>query len=741
MARLTPQPDPNQTSEAPTSNGAPPQLVRSVAGREKEILNVLRERGPEGASIREIWAECHARLDDSVTVQAYHKIIERLVAAGKVEPAGEEPGRGRLFRLAEHISASNPLDLDEISIMSTPSDIIALAMEATNYWGENRDTTLREAANRLLKEDPVELFHAMLLDELSELNALLKVYCHEETENGQTCHPLNDKLTLRKIDKKYKTLNQLLYRVFAVPLEVADITEVPLVHGNATITLKGKVKREALKEHLRKRIFGDVFIRAVDAAPYDPRLSVAGSDGSTHSGFLQVTTARGFRDEDELVVSFNNAMVYVAVPEALKAKFRAPFHSVPMARSALDDATNRGMVLTKLMFPDMDESVYDKTLKCATDVVQWRVDEAVFSGSARAVEGGLLLPPPQVHLRDGTVTPQERELRHYNRMDEYGDFVREGIVLSKQVVERVKASRLESLRVFGSATKSTQLRIFSHLLNWYIARGSKRDGRPAIDPHWQTERAEHVYDNQAMTLLLSTLVQNEEAITAARGGRYQVTCTIVRPFYAMTDYYHPKLPPLQPDDKDLPRGEREQRRWQQLIEARLEEWRKDVQREPKHLEFADVANDEWLWMCAYADYGLFYIGHTGSDPAPLLPRYEFVESLRDLSEDEARARVARAVERMVQAIHQTGFSVDLDHNFLSSKRLAKVIPYVVYTAHEYCKALGRQLESELKSIVVAKLSLLKRTRMNPADVKLLPMTLREAAQRLYKPRGKDEAER
>jgi hypothetical protein len=745
MARLTPQPGPNPTGEDCTSNGAPSQLVRSVAGREKEILNVLREREPEGASIREIWTECHARLDDSVTVQAYHKIIERLVAAGKVEPAGEEPVRGRLFRLAEHISASNPLDLDEISIMSTPSDIIALAMEATNYWEENKAKTLAEAARRLLEEDPVELFHEMLMDELKELNALLRIYCHEEAGPSQEAfHPLSDKPTLDEILRRHETLDRLLYRVFAVPLEIADLTEVPQVRSGAPVSLKGKVKREPLREHLRSRIFGKTFIRPLQAAPSDARLSVAGSDGSTHSGFLQVTTARGFRDDEELVVTFNNAMVYVAVPEALKSKFRTPFHSVPMTRSALDDATNRGMVLTKLMFPNMEPSEYEHTVKCATDVVQWRVDESVFSGSARAVEGGLLLPPPQVHLRDGTVTPQERELRHYNRMDEYGDFTREGIVLSKKVVERVKASRLESLRVFGSATKSTQLQIFGRLLNWYIARGSKRNGQPALDPHWDSSRAAHVYDNQAMTLLLSTLVQSAAEVKTARGGCYYVTCVIMRPFFALTDYYHPKLPPLQPGDESQPRGEQERRRWQKFLEMRLEAWRDESQKlsgEPKYLEFADLPNDEWLWMCAHADYGLFYVGHTGSDPAPLLPRYEFVESLRDLSEDEGRERVNRAVERMVQAIHQTGFSVDLDHNFLSSKRLAKVIPYVVYTAHEYCKALGRQLESELKSIVVAKLSLLKRTRMNPSDVKLLPMTLREAAQRLYKPRGKDEVER
>ena len=76
------------------------------------------------------------------------------------------------------------------------------------------------------------------------------------------------------------------------------------------------------------------------------------------------------------------------------------------------------------------------------------------------------------------------------------------------------------------------------------------------------------------------------------------------------------------------------------------------------------------------------------------------------------------------------------HELLFAKRLVKIIPQVVYMAHEYCKALGRQLESELKS-VVAKLFLLQRTCINPANVKLLPMTIREYLQRMNRFGGGD----
>ena len=83
------------------------------------------------------------------------------------------------------------------------------------------------------------------------------------------------------------------------------------------------------------------------------------------------------------------------------------------------------MVLAPFMFRYLSESEYEHMAKCATDVVQWRADEAVFLGAARALGDGNLLPRPSVHFRDGTITPQEREYGHYRRWNEYGEMVRD----------------------------------------------------------------------------------------------------------------------------------------------------------------------------------------------------------------------------------------------------------------------------------------------------------------------------
>jgi hypothetical protein len=39
-----------------------------------------------------------------------------------------------------------------------------------------------------------------------------------------------------------------------------------------------------------------------------------------------------------------------------------------------------------------------------------------------------------------------------------------------------------------------------------------------------------------------------------------------------------------------------------------------------------IEDDPYIRMCEEVDCALFYIGHTGGEPAPLAPRYEFLES-------------------------------------------------------------------------------------------------------------------
>ena len=86
----------------------------------------------------------------------------------------------------------------------------------------------------------------------------------------------------------------------------------------------------------------------------------------------------------------------------------------------------------------LEDGEYEHMVKCATDVVQWRADERVFIGDAPALHGdGRRLPAPRVHLRDGTVTLQEREVNHYQRNDAYGEMVRAGVRLSWQILSHI----------------------------------------------------------------------------------------------------------------------------------------------------------------------------------------------------------------------------------------------------------------------------------------------------------------
>jgi hypothetical protein len=404
-----------------------------------------------------------------------------------------------------------------------------------------------------------------------------------------------------------------------------------------------------------------------------------------------------------------------AAPARPREADRNLYYSVPVSRAAIDDWSNRGMVLAPFMFRYLSESEYEHMAKCATDVVQWRADEAVFLGTARAQGDGNLLPRPSVHFRDGTITPQEREYGHYRRWNEYGEMVREGIARSRTILDRIMSAPAPP-PVFAGAVKTTQAKLFSTLLNWYIAHGSRRRLGEPIDPHWDTTRAAHIADNEAMSFLLSTLNARRPP------GCYYVTFAVMRPFHSLTEWYR------QPRDDDpgawLGFFERKRDTEQRIYDSG------DVSEMPYLATVPDVADENFVHMCVNADYVSFYIGHTGGDPPPTAPRYEFLESLRRMAPREAAGRVDHNVRMIVAAIEKTKLSADLDHNFLSRKTLAKLIPFVIFEAHEKCKALGRVLEAELRSIVIANLQGLRRARdLQPGDVRFLPLSIRRFVER------------
>jgi hypothetical protein len=683
-----------------------------VVEREQAIFRYLRgiDRAV-GATVRELHehltgtgtAVRHGQqVRDTVTVQAYHKLVARLVLDGRLVEVGGPQDDAQRYALAPVLHADTALtldDIDQIAFELKPTEAIAALIDAREYLGTNRNTVLRQAAVALQKVPPRDLVRDMILAKVDLYNARVEEW--HEYGSGDERHR-------RLVDAARKELEGICYRWFGLSAAAVRVPPASSVSNSGTGAAPAVVDRDRLDRELAVRVFGETAIQHVavanPSAPGDwSNVVVAGSDGSTYPSVMSIDTAKAFVDDaGSEIVTFNNAIVYLHMEGLNRERHPSNVYSVPITRSAIDSPTNAGMVMAPFMYRDLSDGEYEHMRKAATDVVQWRADERVFIGDAPALGGdGRRLPAPRVHLRDGTVTLQERESHHYQRNDAYGDMVRAGVLLSHQILKHIQSRHTRP--VFAGAVKGSQLHLFSTVINWFIAHGHLASGVPPVDPGWDVSRAALLADNEAITMLLATLA-------AERGDGYFCTFAVSRPFHALTDMardYGQETPGVWVDrlrDRQL----------DHLAKPMMDSFWKTVDA---------IEDDPYVRMCEEADYVMFYIGHTAGDPLPLAPRYEFLESLRSAGPEAAAGRVRRNIELLVAALDHTKFHVDTDHNFLTGKRLVKMVPAVVYRAHEYCKALGRRLETELKSMIVANLHRLGLTRRASDDaVNLRPLT-------------------
>ncbi|MBD2087886.1 hypothetical protein [Coleofasciculus sp. FACHB-542] len=677
-----------------------------VAERERQIVKYLADQ--KSASAREIFDDVSDVLEDTVTRVAYYKVLDRMVAAGKIEVQSEDPKRGRIYSLTPTLNPDNPLTLDDVyeylAYLPT-TKAIAAAVDARDYYEENRRTILRRTAQALLDEDPVELFYRMLVYMIQLVEKDLEIVRDREIVDPYSRH---------RFDADYSDLEQVAYRGLSLPHSAIHLPGLHKLFQSDEEQLVWD--SDELRKALQERVFGEKFIYLVDVASERgssarQQIVVSGSDGSMHAGTLALQTAKGYFEDFGDVITFNNSTVYISLSEMQKKHTgkQEMIYGAPLTRQTLDDPAYKGMVLAQIMYPDLAESEYEHMTRCATDVVQFRVDEEVFTGKAYDIRPhGTQIPKPQVHIRDGTITPQEREFGHYKRPDAYGEMVREGIRRERSILERIMSARTKP-PIFAGAVKSTQMRVLSRLVNWYISKGSAARFGTAIEPEWDFSRAAAISDNAAMTALLAELPNDTIA------GRYYVTCALLRQFPSLTEYYNYDL----------------KKSWLEFFEEKREQALAEHDEHGGTLPYhaiIDLADDDFIFMCENADFVYFYIGHTAGDPPPMVPRYEFLTSLRGKSSDKASSAVIELVFRLVDAIDSAGLDYDRDHNFMSSKMLVKVLPFPIQQAHEYAKTLGKKLEAELKSIVIGRLIELKKLRSS-ASVVLRPVAIRDYLER------------
>lgn len=658
-------------------------------------------------TIRDMWEAAkqpkeELGIADLASLPTYHRTVAKLVRQGQIEEEGATaPDGGALYRAADQLSPLNTYtltDLNEALWELSATEALALYLDAVDYYESRAEVVLGKAARMLLKEDPRRLVSQMLKDLAEELEEDRDIF-----RDPEAAEPAHHGLMRRRLEE----LARFLYSELGISGKVWDLPTLEQLEGGAMVH---PPDWKGVERAVAERVFGDTFIEPVTTPNIDtssPLMIIAGTDGSSHAGYVRgVPAPRYVEEEGRLVLTFNNSIAYVELPRDYPFRVPSPYHGVPMTRAALEDPHNRGMIISRPWFPDLSDSEFEHMKKAALDVVQFRVDERLINGVARAYgtpaaagDSGLL-PKPNVLIRDGTVTPQEREFQHYINRKDYGDVVREGIALSYSILRAVKDSEH---RVFAGAAKSTHLRTFSRMINWYVKR--------YVDEGWDLSKVSHVTDTVAVTRLLTVLPHLSP-------NEYYRTCVMVRPFWALdTNFRGRRLD----DTVESWLAEFRRRR-----EIQIRDWREHGGEIPRLLGI-DLEDDPFVRMCQEADYAVFYFGRPGDgEPSLTLPRFEFMDALRALPDERRVQRVARATELIMAGVHVTKWSLDREHNFMSQRKMPRLIPYVVYEAHEKCKTLGHKLESELKQAIAMRLSELKKLRGLPVPkIHIDPVPIRD----------------
>src|SRR5260370_1987532 len=87
---------------------------------------------------------------DTVTVQAYHKLVTRLVLDGRLVEVGDPGADAQRYALAPALHADTALTLDaidQIAFELKPTEAIAALLDAREYVVANRDAPFRRGAS------------------------------------------------------------------------------------------------------------------------------------------------------------------------------------------------------------------------------------------------------------------------------------------------------------------------------------------------------------------------------------------------------------------------------------------------------------------------------------------------------------------------------------------------------------------------------------------------------------------
>lgn len=654
---------------------------------------------PGGVGVMDAFVEAQRR-GDTVTLEAYYNLARRLAHRGLVvvDASGDNP----IYKIG---AEPDTLWLEEERLASMidpdyPIPALAIWKESLHQINDLPRTLWVELRERL-KSQPARALY---------INAI-QSYCddlHAQVSDlaSLASTPAPEQVNLRKEAERTR---QLLVSLAKFGLGLSEeAVRIPM-------TIDGAVKEaragnppsyfnaELLREEISERVANEMFFVDVPEDPENEHLMIGAVDGSVRSGVLSM-----FGEDGDMaignapMVAINTAVGQVNRFLQTKGRKIPVFARLPEKPEDMQAADNRYTMMAKILYPDLSESEYMHAVWNAMDLLEARATGRLMS-LWEIPNSTTEVPPCDVVLRDGTVSPQDREFSHYMELGSAGKIARALIEANWDIAQKCQTNG----QTVAGVVKAAQLTVFGPVINWFACQvAAKREGQLVA---WPLQTMNLIPDQILLTRMLTEGRKADDP--------WVRSCLVVRPFHAITNFnltYSRSRPPSKV-----------------ILEKATQELSEGQNADPVRRVFYETYfrrhNDPFVKMLDNVNYGTFFLGAVPQlDVGKYLPRFELLVT-RDLGQHGTEPLWSGAMthmRRLMAAVRQTGFDVSAEHSMFASPAKLDVLPALLIQTHDTVKIWAADLFARVQEVIGFYLAREIKGR-KARGVKIRPITKRE----------------
>lgn len=657
----------------------------------RELLLSMADR-PNGTSVNEVH-QAALEKGDHASIEAYHNLARRLMHRGLLSKHDSETGA--IYKTVTASSDSEWLEEDQLATLIDPEyPLLALTVwkESQRQLGDIPESLWIELRERLKGENAQELFINAIRSycddfraQIANLTEEMDLHNNDYSRNHSAAEVQTHTNELSNLKREAENSRLLLQRLVKyglgiskeavlVPLNVSEA--VTLYQGDRSISF---YDADLLAQEVKMRVSPENFICDIPEPQATSTLLIAATDGSTRSGVLNFLDETGdFVVSQAPTVTINTAIGQINRNVKHDEKKTSIFLRLPEKPEDMQRQDNKYTIMAKLFYPDLSDSEYMHSVSNAMDFLESKAALRTMSRWYLQNNNGIEIPACDIVLRDGTITPQDRDFNHYKTMSTYGKIVRDLITTNWEIVKKCK----DDGQTLAGVVKHAQLTVFSPVINWYACQlASKKEGQLVS---WPMHTMNVAFDQVILTKML----------TAGRkkGDVWERTCIVFRPYHSTSNFSNTYNRSITPSKIIM----------KQSVDARNGSLTTDPEQTLFWQEFFRGEHDPYIKMLENVYYGSFFAGTVPriDNVGKTLPRFEFLVPTPTTEGSGSFWPVAEPhLNRLLTALKQNGFDVSLEHSMFADKGTMDILPTILVKAHDTVKVWGQDLISRVHEYI------------------------------------------